>query len=174
MAIQGTQVPIYTNTHCFCIFLILQFFIFYFYVKQNKTKLKTNKQKHVNIQSIKLDANAWERRRKRRDHFIEITPMFWRKNSKRLLSRGLVNKLAFSSLVWMKDYYLNWKNPDPLRIFLKNPNPTLFFNQAGLGSGWARYLLVRQKLLSLLMVTRCPKTEYPLLETKDDFEKFNF
>ena len=42
MVIQGTQVPMYTNTHYFCIFFIFQFFI-YFYEKQNKTKLK-NKQ----------------------------------------------------------------------------------------------------------------------------------
>ena len=41
MAIQGTQVPIYTNTHNFCIFLIFQK---KYYVKKNKTKLKTNKQ----------------------------------------------------------------------------------------------------------------------------------
>ena len=46
MAIQGTQVPMYTNTHCFCIFLIFQFFLF-LYQKQNKQKLKINKQKHV-------------------------------------------------------------------------------------------------------------------------------
>ena len=45
MAIQGIQVPMYTNTHCFCIFLIFQFF---FNEKQSKTKLKKiNKQKHV-------------------------------------------------------------------------------------------------------------------------------
>ena len=42
IAIQGTQVPMYTNTHCFCIFLIFQFF-FNFYEKQSKAKLK-NKQ----------------------------------------------------------------------------------------------------------------------------------
>ena len=48
MAIQGTQVPMYTNTHCFCIFFYFSnFFIFYFNEKQNKAKLKTNKQKHV-------------------------------------------------------------------------------------------------------------------------------
>ena len=45
MAIQGTQVPMYPNTHCFCIFLIFQF-LFYFYEKKNP-KLKINKQKHV-------------------------------------------------------------------------------------------------------------------------------
>ena len=27
MAIQGTQVPMYTNTHCFCIFMIFQIFL---------------------------------------------------------------------------------------------------------------------------------------------------
>ena len=49
MAIQGTQVPMYTNTHCFCIFLIFQsYFILFLYEKQNKSKLKKiNKQKHV-------------------------------------------------------------------------------------------------------------------------------
>ena len=31
MAIQGTQVPMYTNTHCFCIFLIFQFFFLFLY-----------------------------------------------------------------------------------------------------------------------------------------------
>ena len=48
MVIQGTQVPMYTNTHC-CIFLIFQFLFYfiYFYEKQNKAKMKTNKQKHV-------------------------------------------------------------------------------------------------------------------------------
>ena len=43
MAIQGTQVPMYTNTHCFCIFLIFQFIYLFLYEKQNKAKLK-NKQ----------------------------------------------------------------------------------------------------------------------------------
>ena len=43
MAIQGTQVPMYTITHCFCIF---QIFLFILYEKQNKAKLeKINKQK---------------------------------------------------------------------------------------------------------------------------------
>ena len=47
MAIQGTQVPMYTNTHCFCIFLNFPKFFKIFYEKQNKAKLKTNKQKQV-------------------------------------------------------------------------------------------------------------------------------
>ena len=42
MAIQGTQVPMYTNTYCFCIFFFFSNF-FIFYEKQNKAKLK-NKQ----------------------------------------------------------------------------------------------------------------------------------
>ena len=33
MAIQGTQVPMYTDTHYFCIFQIFQIFL---YEKQNK------------------------------------------------------------------------------------------------------------------------------------------
>ena len=36
MAIQGTQVPIYTNTH---------YFFFSFYEKQNKQKMKNNQTK---------------------------------------------------------------------------------------------------------------------------------
>ena len=44
MAIQDTQVPMYTNTHCFCIFSI---FLNFFYEKNNKVKLKIIKQKHV-------------------------------------------------------------------------------------------------------------------------------
>ena len=40
MAIQGTQVPMYTNMHCFCIFLIFQKKKLFLYEKQNKTKLK--------------------------------------------------------------------------------------------------------------------------------------
>ena len=44
MAIQGTQVSMYTNTHYFCIFMIFQFFM--------KNKIKQNwkkktKKKHV-------------------------------------------------------------------------------------------------------------------------------
>ena len=54
MAIQGTQVPMYTNIQCFCIFLIFHFY-FYFYEKQNKAKLKINKQTCFTKQSIKLD-----------------------------------------------------------------------------------------------------------------------
>ena len=47
MAVQGTQVPIYTNTHCFLYFS-------HFSKKNlknkitNKQKLKTNKQKQAN------------------------------------------------------------------------------------------------------------------------------
>ena len=54
MAIQGTQVPMYTNTHYFCIFLIFHF-LKYIYEKQYKektknkqTKNKWNKAKHKN------------------------------------------------------------------------------------------------------------------------------
>ena len=46
MAIQGTQVPIYTNTHFFFIFLIFKFF---FIEKQQKKKKKTEKQPNKNI-----------------------------------------------------------------------------------------------------------------------------
>ena len=42
MTIQGTQVPMYTNTNYFCIFFIIQI-LFYFYEKQNKVKLKKKK-----------------------------------------------------------------------------------------------------------------------------------
>ena len=41
MAIQGAQVPIYTNTHYFCIFMI---FLFLFKKKKTKKKPKLNNQ----------------------------------------------------------------------------------------------------------------------------------
>ena len=48
MAIQGTQVSMYTNTYCFCIFLIFQKKLFLFYMKSKiKQNWKANKQKHV-------------------------------------------------------------------------------------------------------------------------------
>ena len=49
IAIQGTQVPIYTKHTLFLYFFIFQifYFYFYFYEKTKKEKLKTNKQKHV-------------------------------------------------------------------------------------------------------------------------------
>ena len=46
MAIQGTQVPMYTYTHYFCIFLILKKKN-YFYEKQNKEKLKNKQTKNM-------------------------------------------------------------------------------------------------------------------------------
>ena len=46
MAIQGTQVPMYTYTHYFCIFLIF-FKKNYFYEKQNKEKLKNKQTKNM-------------------------------------------------------------------------------------------------------------------------------
>ena len=57
IAIQGTQVPIYTNTHCFCIFLIFQNFLF-FYEKQIKQTENNHNKNMKEKQSIKLDANA--------------------------------------------------------------------------------------------------------------------
>ena len=48
MAIQGTQVPMYTKHTLFFSFSNFPiFFVFYFYEKKRKQKLKTNKQKHV-------------------------------------------------------------------------------------------------------------------------------
>ena len=44
MAIQGTQVPIYTNTHCF---LYFSNFLFYFYEKKKKTKTKKQPNKNI-------------------------------------------------------------------------------------------------------------------------------
>ena len=44
MAIQGTQLPMYTK-HTLFLYLFFQFFNFY--MKKKKTKLKINKQKHV-------------------------------------------------------------------------------------------------------------------------------
>ena len=48
MAIQGTQVPMYTKHTLFLYFSdFLKFLFFYFYEKQNKTKLKIKKQNNV-------------------------------------------------------------------------------------------------------------------------------
>ena len=56
MDIQGTQIPMYTNTHCFCIFLIFQFLFLFSYEKQNKAKLKNKQTKQIKKkQCIKLD-----------------------------------------------------------------------------------------------------------------------
>ena len=48
MAIQGTQVRMYTKHTLFLYFSDFSIFFFIFKKKQNKAKLKTNKQKHVN------------------------------------------------------------------------------------------------------------------------------
>ena len=49
MAIQGTQVPMYTKHTLFLYFSDFSIFIFFYflYQKQNKQKLKINNQKHV-------------------------------------------------------------------------------------------------------------------------------
>ena len=47
MAIQGTQVPMYTKHTLFLYFFDFSIFYFIFISKQNKQKLKINKQKHV-------------------------------------------------------------------------------------------------------------------------------
>ena len=48
MAIQGTQVPMYTQHTLFLYFSNFQIFLkFFLYKKQNKQKLKINKQKDV-------------------------------------------------------------------------------------------------------------------------------
>ena len=45
MVIQGTQLPMYTNTLFLYFFFIFQYF--FFYEKQNKAKLKNKQTKHV-------------------------------------------------------------------------------------------------------------------------------
>ena len=52
MAIQGTQVPMYTKHTLFLYFFDFSIFL---YEKQNKQKLKINKQKHVINAMQKLD-----------------------------------------------------------------------------------------------------------------------
>ena len=47
IAIQGTQVPMYTNTLFLYFSDFSNFLLFIFYEKKNETKLKINKQKHV-------------------------------------------------------------------------------------------------------------------------------
>ena len=46
MAIQGTQVPTYINTHCFCIFFPFDFSKFLFFIFIWKTKLTKNEKKN--------------------------------------------------------------------------------------------------------------------------------
>ena len=81
MVIQGTQVPMYTNTDCFCIFLIFQFF-FNFYIKNkiNKTKSKQNmlnKAKHNTKLTQNLKAkhtsNAHTKTRREKEKSDRIT-----------------------------------------------------------------------------------------------------
>ena len=43
MTIQGTQVPMYINTHCFCVFQFL--FLFLYEKKINQIEKKINKNK---------------------------------------------------------------------------------------------------------------------------------
>ena len=62
MVIQGTQVPMYTNTYCFCVFLIFQIFL-YFYKKQNKAKLKTNKQTNNMLNKAKYKTRLTQNRK---------------------------------------------------------------------------------------------------------------
>ena len=47
MAIQGTQVPMYTNTHCFCIFLIFKKKLYIFMKNKINQNWKENKQKQI-------------------------------------------------------------------------------------------------------------------------------
>ena len=54
MAIQGTQIPMYTNTHYFYIFLIFQFLF-----RKIKTKQST-KNKQITWKHEKKNANAWK------------------------------------------------------------------------------------------------------------------
>ena len=74
ISIQGTQVPIYTNIHCFCIFPIFQIFIFIF-MKKKKTEKQPNKNikkhtKHKTRLTQKLErkqtSNAKHKRRERK------------------------------------------------------------------------------------------------------------
>ena len=59
MVIQGTQVPMYTNTHYFCIFFFNFFiFIFIWKTKQTKTIKKINKNKlNKEMHKTKLTQN---------------------------------------------------------------------------------------------------------------------
>ena len=45
MAIQGTQVPMYTKHTLFLYIFFFQIFLFFLFVKQNKAKLKNNQTK---------------------------------------------------------------------------------------------------------------------------------
>ena len=47
MAIQGTQVPMYTKHTLFLYFSNFSIFFYFYIKKKNEQKLKINKQKHV-------------------------------------------------------------------------------------------------------------------------------
>ena len=53
MAIQGTQVPMYTKHTLFLYFSDFSIFLKFLYEKQNKAKLKKNNKNMLNTQSIK-------------------------------------------------------------------------------------------------------------------------
>ena len=96
---QYTQHTLFFLFFWFFNFLIL---IFYFYEKQIKQIWKQPKQKHERKQTKhKTRCICMRRRVREKDHSKEITPMFWRRNSNYLLSKGLMNKSAFWSSVWM-------------------------------------------------------------------------
>ena len=61
---------------------------------KNKTENNTNKNM-LNKAMHKTRCKCMRKEEEKINQSIEITPMFWQRNSNRLLSRGLVNKLAF-------------------------------------------------------------------------------
>ena len=78
MAIQGTQVPMYTKHTLFLYFSVFSIFIFIFlYVKQNKAKLKINQ--------TKTCETTWKYERKMQKH-ESIIPKADKKSSKKSLT----------------------------------------------------------------------------------------
>ena len=98
MVIQGTQVPMYTKHTLFLYFYDSFYFFLIFIWKTKQSRTENNKNM---LNKAKHNANAWGRKRREGDQSMEMTLMFWRRNSKCLLSRGLVNKSAFWSSVWI-------------------------------------------------------------------------
>ena len=58
MVIQGTQVPMYINTHSFYIFLIFSFYFYFWEQNKTKKKKKTDEQ-HESMKERCIRMEAW-------------------------------------------------------------------------------------------------------------------
>ena len=73
MAIQGTQIPMYTKHILFFYFCIFQFFCIFMKNKINKIEKQPNKNM---LNKVKHKTRCKCMNKKRKNHPMEITPMF--------------------------------------------------------------------------------------------------